>query len=353
MSRLKHYIAVNIFLAIGAVLFVIVALDVIFQLIEQLGRLKGEYGVDDALIYSALKIPATVYEYLGLASLVGCLVGLGSLASSSELVVMRAAGVSMRQLIWAVFRPVILLTTLGFFIGEYVSPYTDQYADSRKAIAQGHTQSLESERGLWNREGNEFMHFNAVLPNGKLYGVTRFILDEQNQINEVSFVDSAIFQGDYWFEQDGVVTRFYNDRIEKTDFTSRRWHTDVNPELLNVLVLSPDNLPLKRLYNYSSYLDKQNLESSDYWLAFWQKTLQPFATFSLVVIAISFILGPLRQVTMGFRVFIGILVGLMFQTTQKLLGPASIVWGFSPFVAVFIPIFLSFLIGVFVIRRAE
>ena len=353
MSKLQSYIASTLLKAIFAVLFVIIALDTIFEIVEQLARLKGDYTAGKAVLYSCFYIPSTIYEYIPLTALVGCLIGLGSLATSSELVVMRAAGVNMRQLVWAIFRPVLLVILFGVFIGEYVAPYTDQYADSRRSLSRGHTQSLESERGVWNREGNEFMHFNAVLPNGKLYGITRFIFDEQNAIKEISFTDSAIYQGDYWFEQDVVLTRFYGDRLEKEEHASRRWYTDVSPQLLNVLVLKPEALPMQRLHDYSQYLDKQGLDSSDYRLAFWQKALQPFAILSLVVIALSFILGPLRQVTMGFRVFIGILVGLAFQTAQKLLGPASIIWGFSPFIAVLIPIVISFILGAIVLRRSN
>ena len=353
MVKLKRYIGSFVFQSIAAVLFVIVALDAIFEIINQLGKLKGDYGVVEAVQYAFLYIPSSVYEYIPLSSLVGCLIGLGGLASSSELVVMRAAGVNMRQVIWAVFRPVIMLIFLGVMIGEFVAPYTDQLADSQKALAQGHSQSLESDRGVWNREGNEFMHFNAVLPNGKLFGITRFIFNEDNTLKEVSFVDSAIYQGNYWFEQDGVITSFSENALTKSSFSTRRWYTEVSPDLLNVLVLNPEELPLKRLYDYSKYLDKQNLDSSDYRLAFWQKMLQPLATLSLVIIAISFILGPLRQVTMGFRVFVGILVGLVFQTVQKLLGPASIIFGFSPFIAVLVPILISFVIGFFVLRRAQ
>ena len=351
--KIKRYIGKTVLASVLGVLFVIVSLDTIFELVNELSSLKGNYGFVQAMSFTFYNVPATVYEFIPLSALVGCLVGLGSLASSSELVVMRSAGVNIRQIIWCVFRPILLLIFLGTLVGEYVAPFSGQYADSQKALAQGHRQSLDSERGLWNREGNEFMHFNAVLPNGKLYGITRFIFDEDKNLDKVSFVDSAIFQGDYWFEQEGTVTHFHQDRIEQSHFSTRRWYTEVSPALLNVLVLKPDELPIKRLYDYANYLEKENLESSDYRLAFWQKSLQPFATLSLVMIAISFILGPLRQVTMGFRVFIGVLVGLVFQTAQKLLGPASIVWGFSPLVAVTIPIMISFIIGAIVLRRAQ
>ena len=338
--------------AVLAVLFVVVSLDAISDLVNQLGDFKGDYNLTEAVIYVLLLIPSNIYDYIPLSALVGCLIGLGMLASSSELVVMRAAGVSIGQVVWAVFRPIFLFIFVGAILGEFVTPYLDQYADSRRALAQGHKRALQSEKGVWNREGDEYMHFNAVLPNGKLYGVTRYIFEGDKLISS-SFSDSAIFQQDYWFEQDVRVTEFTDDGIVKKELPNRKWYTELSPELLNVLVLGQDELPIHRLYSYSAYLDKQGLDSSDYRLTFWQKSLQPLATLSLVMIAISFILGPLRQVTMGFRVFIGVIVGLLFQTSQKLLGPASLIFGFSPMFAVLIPILMCFFIGWFLVRRSQ
>lgn len=352
MKKLKKYIADVIIGAVLAVLFVVVSLDAISDLVNQLGDFKGSYNLVEAVIYVLLLIPSNIYDYIPLSALVGCLIGLGMLASSSELVIMRAAGVSIGQIVWAVFRPIFLFIFVGAILGEFVTPYLDQYADSRRALAQGHQRALQSEKGVWNREGDEYMHFNAVLPNGKLYGVTRYIFEGDKLISS-SFSDSAIFQQDYWFEQDVDVTEFTDDGIVKKQLPNRKWYTELSPELLNVLVLGQDELPIHRLYSYSAYLDKQGLDSSDYRLTFWQKSLQPLATLSLVMIAISFILGPLRQVTMGFRVFIGVIVGLLFQTSQKLLGPASLIFGFSPMFAVLIPILLCFFIGWFLVRRSQ
>lgn len=353
MKKIKKYIAIQVFGAVVGVLLVIVSLDAIADLVDQLSQLRGQYNFVEAIIYVLLYIPSSVYDYLPLAALVGCLIGLGVLANSSELVVMRAAGISIRQLIWAVMRPVLIFIVGGALLGEYMAPYTDQFADSRRDLLQGHEKALQSERGLWFRENDEYMHFNAVLPNGKLYGITRYRFDERGELLQASFIRSAIFQGDYWSEQEGEITYFTGDSIRREEFITRKWYTEISPELLNVLVLEPDELPMQRLHAYANYQEKQNIDSSEYRLAFWQKALQPMATLSLVMIAISFIFGPLRQTTMGFRVFIGVIVGLVFQTSQKLLGPISIIVGFSPMFAVLTPILVCFLFGWFLIRRAR
>ena len=352
MRRINHYIGVSVASAILVVLLVVVALDVIAMFVDQLDNLNGNYNITEAAFYILLLIPSSIYEFLPLASLVGCLIGLGLLANTSELTVIRAAGVSVKHIVWAVMRPVLTFIVVAILLGEYVTPTLDQYAESRRAIALGHTTALTGQRGVWNREGNEYMHFSAVLPNGKLLGMTRMMFDERGRLLTMTYVESAIHQGSHWFEEDGVITHIKPDGIQTEHFASRNWESDISPKLLSVIALSPDDLPMQRLLPYAEYLEKQEQNGSEYRLAFWQKAFQPLATLSLVMIAISFIFGPLRQVTMGLRVFVGVIVGIVFQTSQDLLGPSSLLFGFEPIIAVLAPILVSFCVGAILLRRS-
>ncbi len=352
MKKIKRYIGRSVAGAIAVVLLVIVALDFISELVDQSSKIEGNFTFMEVIVYALLSIPSSVYDYLPLASLVGCLIGLGLLANTSELTVIRAAGVSVAQIIWTVMRPILIFIAIGIFLGEFVTPTTDQYAESRKAITLGHESALQGQRGVWNREGNEFMHFSAVLPNGKLFGVTRLQFDDAGKLLSSTYVESAIFQEDYWFERNGMKTVLHDDHVTTEFFTTNSWRSELSPRLLDVLVLAADDLPMKRLFSYADYLERQGQDAREYRLAFWQKALQPLATASLVMIAISFIFGPLRQVTMGFRIFTGVIVGIVFRTTQDLLGPSSLIFGFSPFVAVIIPILLCAAIGWLLLRRS-
>ncbi|MFN3581786.1 MAG: LptF/LptG family permease, partial [Pseudomonas sp.] len=123
--------------------------------------------------------------------------------------------------------------------------------------------------------------------------------------------------------------------------------------LLRVVMLDPDVLPLRSIWQYQGYLADQELNNSQYWLAFWKKLLQPLTTLALVFVAISFVFGPLRSVTLGQRVFTGVLVGFSFRIIQDLLGPSSLVFGFSPLIAVLVPVGVLLLLGTVLMRRAS
>jgi lipopolysaccharide export system permease protein len=352
MTLLHNYITRSVAGAIFVVLLVIVALDGISELVDQLGQIHGAYTFTEVLLYVALTLPAGVYDYLPLAALVGCLVGLGMLASSSELVVMRAAGVSQMQILTSVMRPVLGFIMLGVFLGEFVTPFTDQYGESRKALILGRDSAITSGQGMWNREGNEYMHFAALLPNGNLIGVSRFEFNEEGRLQRASYAQTAEYQRGQWQEQNGQYTELGATQINAATFDTRPWASALNPMLLQVLMLGKDNLPMLRLYSYANYLDEQAQDGKEYWLAFWKKALQPLAITSLVMIAISFIFGPLRQVAMGTRVFGGVMVGIGFRTSQDLLGPSSLLFGFPPVFAVLLPIILCAVIGIVLLRRS-
>jgi len=352
MRKITTYVSRTLFNAMALTLLVFLSLDFIFGLIGQLEKTNDTYTAKEALYYMLLKMPFSFYEMTPFTCLIGALAGLGILAGSSELVIIRAAGVSVKRIAWMSLRPALFFIVAAVLVGEYVAPYTEQVADNRRTLML-YNWVRGGPKNMWNREGNEFMHVKAVLPSGVVYGLTRYSFNDQHQLQSASYTKQAIYQDGYWQEEDVSITHLGDRNVTQETLASRRWDTNLTPNLFNILVLEPGNLSMRNLHYYANYLKEQNLNAGNYSLAFWQKCLQPLATISLVLIAISFIFGPLRSVTMGQRIFTGIILGVIFLLMQKLLGPSSLVFGFPPFVAVMIPITLCILIGVYLLRRAQ
>jgi lipopolysaccharide export system permease protein len=191
-----------------------------------------------------------------------------------------------------------------------------------------------------------------VQPNGVLFGVTRYRFDDQRNMLSSSFARRAKYQDDYWQLEDVATTHFRESSTEVVKVASERWDVQLNPQLLSTVVLEPEALSISGLWRYAAYLAEQGLNNGRYLLAFWTKVLQPVITMALVLLAISFVFGPLRSVTLGQRVFTGVLVGFVFKISQDLLGPSSLVFGFSPLLAVLVPAGVCALAGVWLLRRA-
>lgn len=352
MRRLDRYIGSTVFLAIIAVLGIITGLALLFSFIDELNDISGAYTLWSAVSYVGLTAPQRLYDMLPMAALIGCLVGLGTLASNSELTVIRAAGVSIRRIVWAVMKPMLVLMLIGLLVGEYLAPWTSSMAQANRALAQSEGKAQSSKHGLWHRQGNEFIHVNAVQPSGKLVGVTRYLFDDEQRLLGSSFAQQALYQDGYWQLEDIVYTELQERSSSIKQADSERWDVEISPQLLNTVVMEPDNLPMSGLWQYAQYLNEQGLNANRYWLAFWVKVLQPLVTAALVLMAISFVFGPLRSVTLGQRVFTGVVVGFVFRIAQDLLGPASLVFGFAPIVAVILPALVCAGFGFWLLRRA-
>jgi len=353
MSIVDRYVGRTVLAAIALMLLAIVGLDMIFRLIDELNSLGGDYQSPQALAYALMTTPSRINVMLPMSALVGCLAGLGSMATSSELVVMRAAGIPTTRLIWSAMKPAILLLAIAMTITEFVAPKLEQIAESDREMKKNHAEALISGAGLWNREGNEFMHFNVVQPNGVLYGVSIFHYDEERRLQSALFAKRATYIKGEWLLEEVVGTAFSEKRTDKIQHNTLAWHSQLSPELLDLVSLDAKDLSLRGLWRYAAYLGKQGLANSEYMLAFWQKAMLPLSTLSLVLVAISFIFGPLRTVTMGFRIFCGVLVGIVFRTSQDMLGPASVVYGFAPFLASLIPVTICVVVGVILLRRVR
>lgn len=352
MHKIDGYVMRTVGGAMFLVMVVVLSLDVIFAFIAELEDTRNDYTTLQALWYVFLTLPRRIYDYLPLGAFMGCLVGLGAMASSSELTVIRAAGVSLKRIVWSAMKPALVVVMLGVMIGEYVAPHTERIAQSQKAVALGAGSNVASAEGVWHREGNTFMHLNAVQPNGVLHGVSLFQFDDQRQLQVASFARRAIYQGDHWLLEDVTSTSIEADRTVRDQSARLRWDTGLSPGVLSVLIVKPENLSMTGLFTYASYLRDQGLSAAPYWLAFWKKALMPLGTAVMVLVAMSFVFGPLRSVTMGFRVFTGLLVGLLFKYMQDLLGPMSMVYGFNPMIAVLAPIIINGIVGAVLMRRA-
>lgn len=353
MRILDRYVANAVLMATLVVILVVVGLDMVFTLVDELDQLKGGYGFVEALQFMGLRLPRRVYEYLPLACLIGCIAGLGALAASSELTVMRAAGASVGRIGLAVMKPMLVLMALNMVLAEFVVPDLERIAQSHKAVALGKGDMMSNKgKGYWHREGNTFMRFTAVEPNGVLHGITLFDFNEQQDLERIRYAERALFQGSYWQMEQLVDMRISTEQIERAEQVTAQWNTGLTPESLSVVLVQPRDMSISNLFSYTRYLDVQGLNPDSYLLSFWRKVTQPLSTLALVVLGISFIFGPLRSVTPGYRIFSGILAGLIYKYTEELLAPASIVIGFDPLWASLIPIGVCLGIGGVLLKRA-
>lgn len=354
MKLLDRYIAKSVIQATLVVVMVIVSLDSVFALVAEIDDLRGAYQLPQALQYIVMRLPRRVYEYMPMACLIGCLAGLGSLAASSELTVMRAAGISIARISMAVLKPTAIFMVLSMLNAEFAIPNLERQAESLKTVSQGRNAiSSNSGRGYWHREGNEYTRFGAADPKGVLYNLTIYDFDDEHELQAVRYAKKANYEGKGVWQLSNVhQLNIYEQNTEFNKLKGKQsWRSELTPNTLNVVIFEPRDMSISDLYSYASYLKKEKLNADTYMLSFWAKVNQPVGTFALVILGISFIFGPLRSVSPGFRIFSGVMVGLVYKYGEELLGPISIIMGLPPLLATLIPTAICFYFGWRMMRK--
>ena len=353
MPLLERYLGGVILRYTVLALLALLGLFVFVDFLEQLGDLgKGGYGLGDALAYTALTIPRNLYELLPLAALLGALTGLSLLAADSELIVLRAGGVSVARIAAVALKVGALLAIAAVVIGEWVAPPSEIRAQRGRAEALQQNIKQQTDFGLWFRDGGDYVNIGEVLPDLTVRRVKRFQFDADNQLRELSFAAHGRYQNDRWALSDVAQTRFTAGGDATTArFDMARWSTAVTPQILSVFLLQPDQLPLMKLRRYIGHLDDNQQQTAAYRLAFWNKLMLPLSAAVMLALAVPFAFVNIRARALGRSLFTGVILGLSFHATTRALGYITLAHGIPPFLGALLPLLVFGLLAAVMIRR--
>ncbi len=351
MRLIDRYIANAIIGGVVITLFVLLSLFAFFGFVEEMNDVgRGNYGVWQAVQYVFLSLAAIAYQLFPIAALIGCIMGLGGLASNSEVIAIRAAGVSLNRLLWSVSKVGILLMAFSLFLGEGLAPYAEEYAQKVRGEAISGDIQRQGSQGVWAKDGVQFIHVQDVISTTELANITIYQLTENNQLQQVRRVEQAHYSDDAWRLQDIEVISFIGgDTLQK--IAEQSWRSSLNPEMLEVVQLDPNSQSMWDLYLYVDYLQENGLSSARYEMAFWGKVMTPFVTLVMMMLAVPFVMGSLRSVSIGQRILVGTLIGLGFHLLNQMSQYVGLVFGFSALLSALLPIALVSVGGVLLLRR--
>jgi len=338
---------------------VLLGLFVFVTFVDQLADVgTNSYDITSVVQYVVLTIPKTIYELFPLAALLGTIMGLSAMATDSELVVIRASGVSMAQIVVAVLKVGAVFVLLSVLIGELIMPTTESMAQRQRAEALQRDINQQSNFGLWMRDKKTYVNVEEVLPDLTLRGLRIFEFDDEGQLRSLVYAEAGEFDEfqEKNSEQDcwrliGVKQTLISQRgaiSKKIDEAC--WQTLVTPQILSVFLIKPDQLSTVHLRRYINHLRSNNQETGTYELAFWNKIMLPISTAVMVILAIPFVFHQLRSAGLGRSLFVGIMLGMAFYVFSKGFGFFVLVYGITPFLGAILPALL-FLIGATLMLR--
>lgn len=354
MKILDRYLGRAVLQGALLVLLVLVALMTVIDFVVELADVgTGNYGLLQAIEYIALTMPRRTFEMLPLAALIGSLFGLGTLANNSELVVVRAAGISLLRIAASVLRVGLVLIVIALILGELVAPVTDQWAQERRAAALSEEFSNKTKLGFWVRDGDRYVNIRHILPGSRLADVWVYEFDNAGHLRSALHAAGADYTNGEWHLRDVARSEIGSDRVNAEHMAQMVWHTDIDPELVKVVSVEPERLSTLGLYQYIEYLRQNGLESQRYRIAFWIRVLSPLATVLMLLLALPFVFGSIRSVPVSQRVLVGTLIGIGFQLVSRSLGYLGQVFALNPLFAAALPLLLFAGLAAWLMRRAR
>jgi lipopolysaccharide export system permease protein len=288
-----------------------------------------------------------------MAALIGALLGLGSLVNNSEMVVIRAAGVSLLRTLGAVMKAGVVLMAIAMLIGELVAPWTEHLASDLRSLALTDQITLKTRNGFWARDDNSFINIRTILPGDRVEDIYIYEFDGTDKLRVSTHARAARYEEGQWLLADIEQTTFGDDAITVRHIDRAAWESLLKPELIGMVVINPDSLAMWDLVRYIRYLRQNAQNTQRYEQALWSKMVYPLATGAMVFLAVPMVFGAARASSVGGRVLLGSLVGIAFHIVNQAAGHLGVVFEVNPAVAVFTPTFLIFTAALLLLRRVH
>jgi lipopolysaccharide export system permease protein len=353
---IDRYIIATILLYTAMVLGVLLTLGGLFVFIEQQDDIGvGSYRAADALLFTVLNLPQQSFELMPVAVLIGALLGLGSLARGSELVVVRAAGVSVMRIAVSAGVAGVLIAIVTALLGEVIAPPVQKFARQQKAFSKFSDVSFAASGSAWVKDGNTIISVHEQSGDNLFGGVYVFRFSNPQVLLSVGHAGRAILgeTAGHWRLDGYTETRFDDDRIVTTPRTNLELETKVNPGFLGLAASEPRQLPSIALWRLIGHLRSNGLEAENYVFAFWSRIARTCAVIVVAILAVPFALGPLRSSGAGARIVIGVLIGIVFFLAQRMLESGSIIFNLDPVILAWIPTATLALLTMILVARTR
>ena len=296
--------------------------------------------------------PQYIYELMPSAALLGSLFVMGGMGNNRELVAMRVSGVSIMGIIKSVLLAGMILVVISLGIGEFIAPVAERQAKILRSESQHEQLVMRTLYGLWLRDGNKFINVKQVKDQGLLGDVSIYERDDDSRMRMVTHVENAKYLGNKTWQLEGIKqTEVNSKQIFADTFEKAEWKSNIDPDLLDIVVVDPENLSLIDLATYIKFLKGNNQKSHKFELAFWGRLINPFITLVMLLVSVPFVIGVHRGVSIGARMVLGVFIGLSFNILDNIVGRVGLVYDLNPAIMAILPSTLVLSAALYAISR--
>jgi lipopolysaccharide export system permease protein len=334
---------------------VLLGVHLLIDLIREARSVGGEYTASRMIWYVLQTTPRRLYDIFPFAALIGSLLGLGALASSNEVVAMRAAGFDRGQIAGRALLVVALSVLLMLALAEWAIPTLETQARAERQQAKSGQLHIGKGGRLWLRDGPYTIRLDQSIWRDEdslgFGNVLIYRLGEDMQPIRILEAEQATHSGSQWLLQN--VTYRDLDPIAATGHLDElAMDSRLSAELFTAAVSRPRLLALSDLARMRGYLASNGLDSSAYEQAFWQRAYFPLNVLAMVLLALPFVFRSARAGGRSPGLFIGVSLGLGFFVLSRLSQSLAMVWPIPLWLSMLLPAVLIGTAGVIALRRS-
>lgn len=316
-QTLGLYLTRQFLVGIAIVLGLLAVVIFTIEVIEHLRRASGREDIAFGLVIrmAAMKLPSVLQQLWPFVFMFGAMLSLTRLANSSELVVARAAGVS----VWQMLAPLVICAVLaGCVIVTVYNPVAailatrHQQLDSTHFKGQTSLITVSTKTGLWLREaerdGQQVIHAAAVAGNGSELGdVTIFIYGEGDRFARRIDAEKAWLGNGVW--------KLVNARVTEPDQPRRAAERLDIPTTLTLSQIvdslaPPESLSFWQLPHFIDLLQRSGFSTLAHRLHWHALLATPLLLAGMVILGAAFCIRlSRRRGGLGWVFFAGTMSG--------------------------------------------
>ena len=304
----------------------------------------------EAFRYIALQIPEVAYKHASPVILLGCVLGMGHLATTSQLLVLRVSGMSIFKLTVLTIKTALIFIIAVIAIGEIFAPIASEEAERGRSKALDIAIASQSQEGFWIRDGENFINVQTNIDGETFKDVTIIEVNSSNKISTVMTSEVAEFDGKSLKMNNADI--FSIDGTKEIDDISLKERNAYNKtvsfdqDLIDSLKKEPEDLTTWNIIKQIQFLSDNKLRSAIFEVELYKRLIKPITLIAMILLAMLFIFGSTRDVTLGRKIFFGIALGLSFELLSRIGGAMAIGFDFNPVMSAVLPTIVVILIAI-------
>ena len=364
MRTARRYLASEIYRTTTAVLLVLLGLFTFFELIDALDDLSEKFSFLSMLYMQALQLPTRLYDLLPIGLLIGAVISLASLAQRNELVILRVSGVSSKRLLamlWVITIPVMVFAAL---LSEVITPLAEVKTSEISLSLLGKS-SNRMNSGYWFREPESENHYRIIniqklnsetevenvrvlIYNIKTNQFSRMLQAAKGTLNEGKLILPNTLEVKSLIDIEKTLS---NPDMPLENVSKRVHHkevvltTSLSNDRLIATELQPDRMSTVALLDYIDYLDTNHLQTNRHIVALWRKGSYPFTLLVMITLAAPIGFIQIRKGGVGAKIFLGILIGIVFFMINQLALNVGMLNNLPPWLTALLPNIIALLLA--------